>query len=154
MEIERVLTAHPAVAESAVIPVPAALSEDDIHAYVVYGLAPRPRRRSCRRGVRRVWPASKFHRVFAFVTHSLKPRHNGWKNTSCVRSMPVACRTSPPMCAMLTLDTDGVSHVVDNGALATGTLWIVSQGGCCINPQIYGAQHRRRDRSKTRTHGR
>ena len=28
-----------------------------------YGLAPRPRRRSCRRGVRRGWPASKCHRV-------------------------------------------------------------------------------------------
>ena len=35
VEIERVLNDHPAVAESAVIPVPAALSEDDIHAYVV-----------------------------------------------------------------------------------------------------------------------
>jgi crotonobetaine/carnitine-CoA ligase len=35
VEIERVLNAHPAVAESAVIPVPAALSEDEIHAYVV-----------------------------------------------------------------------------------------------------------------------
>ena len=35
MEIERVLNDHPAVAESAVIPVPAALSEDEIHAYVV-----------------------------------------------------------------------------------------------------------------------
>jgi len=30
-----VLNDHPAVAESAVIPVPAALSEDEIHAYVV-----------------------------------------------------------------------------------------------------------------------
>jgi crotonobetaine/carnitine-CoA ligase len=35
VEIERVLNDHPAVAESAVIPVPAALSEDDIHAYIV-----------------------------------------------------------------------------------------------------------------------
>jgi crotonobetaine/carnitine-CoA ligase len=35
VEIERVLNDHPAVAESAVIPVPAALSEDEIHAYVV-----------------------------------------------------------------------------------------------------------------------
>ncbi len=35
VEVERVLNDHPAVAESAVIPVPAALSEDDIHAYVV-----------------------------------------------------------------------------------------------------------------------
>ena len=35
VEIERVLNGHPAVAESAVIPVPAALSEDDVHAYVV-----------------------------------------------------------------------------------------------------------------------
>ncbi|MEE8290893.1 MAG: AMP-binding protein [Candidatus Tectomicrobia bacterium] len=35
VEIERVLNEHAAVAESAVIPVPAALSEDDIQAYVV-----------------------------------------------------------------------------------------------------------------------
>ena len=35
VEIERVLNDHAAVAESAVIPVPAALSEDDIQAYVV-----------------------------------------------------------------------------------------------------------------------
>ena len=35
VEIERVLNDHPAVAESAVIPVPSVLSEDDIHAYVV-----------------------------------------------------------------------------------------------------------------------
>jgi crotonobetaine/carnitine-CoA ligase len=35
VEIERVLNNHPAVAESAVIPVPSVLSEDDIHAYVV-----------------------------------------------------------------------------------------------------------------------
>ena len=35
VEIERVLNDHPAVAESAVIPVPAALGEDEIHAYVV-----------------------------------------------------------------------------------------------------------------------
>jgi crotonobetaine/carnitine-CoA ligase len=35
VEIERVLNDHPAVAESAVIPVSAALGEDDIHAYVV-----------------------------------------------------------------------------------------------------------------------
>jgi hypothetical protein len=26
------------------------------------------------------------------VTPSPKPRHNGWKNTSCARSMPVVCR--------------------------------------------------------------
>jgi hypothetical protein len=32
--------------------------------------------------------------VCAFVTHSLKPRHSGWKNTSCVRSMPAACRAN------------------------------------------------------------
>ncbi len=35
VEVERVLNDHPAVSESAVIPVPAALSEDDIQAYVV-----------------------------------------------------------------------------------------------------------------------
>ena len=35
VEVERVLNDHPAVAESAVIPIPAALSEDDILAYVV-----------------------------------------------------------------------------------------------------------------------
>jgi carnitine-CoA ligase len=33
--IERVLNDHPAVDESGVIPVPAALSEDEMHAYVV-----------------------------------------------------------------------------------------------------------------------
>ncbi len=35
VEVERVLNDHPAVAESAVIPVPAALSEDDMLAYIV-----------------------------------------------------------------------------------------------------------------------
>jgi carnitine-CoA ligase len=57
-----------------------------------YGPGLRPRRRSCRRGVRGVWPASKCPRVCAFGTPSPKLRPNGWKNTSCARSMPVACR--------------------------------------------------------------
>ena len=38
---------------------------------------------------------------------------------------------------------DGVSHLVENGARAPGTLGAVSHGVFCINPQLYGAQQRR-----------
>jgi acyl-CoA synthetase (AMP-forming)/AMP-acid ligase II len=92
VEIERVLNDHPAVAESAVIPVPSALSEDDIHAYVVLKPGAQTTAEELQAWCEARLARFKMPQSVRFVTHFPRPRHSGWKNTSCARNTPVACR--------------------------------------------------------------